>query len=274
MKKFTKSLVVLALGSSSLMANADTFNVGGVTWDALPSDPTFNASLEFTQWFTTGNTTGISDTNGSMDVGSVVNPVGATFEELVGVGEILAINSASFCGSCELTFSFGGIFAEAGGTELDFSTGWINVYVDNTVSTNFLNTGLRSAWDIGAAEVQSEIDKATDGDLWLSMSVANGAFSPTVGYVSGNISMNLNTEAGLAAEAFDSNNVGGFQFVDLFDAVGSSLGAAFTEYQDGVFISTTSTGSIIANPVSTPASLGLFGGALILLGASVRRKAK
>jgi hypothetical protein len=273
MKKFTKSLVALALGVSSLTVNADTVSAGGVTWDSLPTTPSFNASLEFTQWFTTDNTTTMTDYNGSVDVGGVVNPTGVTTEELVGVGEILAINSAPFCGSCELTFSFGGIFADGTG-DFDFDSGWINVYVDTPVSTNFQNTSLASSW--GTPGLQGDIDNAVDGDLWLSLSVEDGTYSETSGYVSGNISLNMNAEDGLASDIFDSNNTFGFDIFsnELFDAVGSSLGASFTEFRNGVYISTTSTGSIIANPVSTPASLGLFGGALILLGASVRRKTK
>lgn len=276
MKTLTKSLLVTSLGALSLSAQAATMSVGGVTWDALPTEPTFNASLEFTQWFTTGNTSVRTTQNGSVDVSQVVSPVNPGTAELVGVGEILAINSDSFCGSCELTFSFGGIFGDGNGG-LNFNQSWVNVYIDANTSTNFQNTTLRSLWDDpDPSALQSEIDEAVDGGTpWLSLSVADGIFSTTGGYVSGSLSLNMDAQDGLALEAFDSDNVLGFNVFssDLFDAVGSQLGAAFTEIQNGVFISTTSTGSIIANPVSTPSSLAIFGGALFLIGASVRRKA-
>ena len=276
MKTLTKSLLVSSLGALSLSAQAVTMSTGGVTWEELPSDPGFNASLEFTQWFTTGNTSTRITQNGSLDVSNIVSPVTPGVAELVGVGEILSINSASFCGSCELTFSFGGIFGDNNGG-LNFDQGWVNVYIDSNTASNFQNTTLRSQWDDvtgPTAALQNEINEAVNGDLWLSLSVADGVFTPTLGYVSGNLSINLEAEDGIALYNFNTDDVQGFDFfsTDLFDAVGSQMGASFTEIQNGVFISTTSTGSIIANPVSAPASLAIFGGALFMIGASVRRK--
>jgi len=279
MKKLTKSLIAAGLVLSASNAVAGSISAGGITWDPNATDPRFNAAIEFTQWFTTLNTTTRTDYGSNVATTGLANPLTLTGgEELVGVGEILSINSDSFCNNCELTFSFGGITfndpQQNPSSAFDFTNGWINVYVDKPLATDHQNTNIPAVWTTPA--FATEVGNAVDGDLWLSLGFEDAVFFGVP--FSGTINAGLMVEdtGGLAkAEAvFDQDSiVSPFFGTDLFDALGTNFSTTFGKLlTDGVLVSDTGSGNLTANPVSSPATLAIFGIGLMGVGFASRRK--
>lgn len=143
-----KGLVVgLAALGFSMSAQASPINVGGVVWDP---DNLFDLTV------------GSNLVEDQLDVGAGV-------VELRGAGKVSGLNGETvvnnFCPGCELTFTFGGYMfdqaqANAGdptATDLGFTGGWINFYVDHTPDYD-ANNALATAGDEGGANA-----------LWLRM---------------------------------------------------------------------------------------------------------
>lgn len=143
MNTFKKSLFAGAAAlAMSMTAQAGDINVGGVIWD--PDSP-FDAEIK---------------------TDLLEKAIANVGDMLEGIGQVSKLNALNnFCPSCELTFEFGGfelqsaVFnAISGETDLRFSDGWVNFYVQDINAVDFSSYGLG-------------LDKsaATDGDLWLSL---------------------------------------------------------------------------------------------------------
>lgn len=143
MNTFKKGLLAGAAAlTMSMTAQAANINVGGVVWDV---DSPFDAEIK-------------------TDI--LEKPISTVGDMLEGIGQVSKLNGLNtFCATCELTFEFGGfeltsaIFNPISGeSDLSFTGGWVNFYVQDTGSVGFTSYGLG-------------LDKttATDGDLWLSL---------------------------------------------------------------------------------------------------------
>lgn len=143
MKKFNKGLLAGAAALAfSMTTQAANITVGGVTWD--PSSP-FDAEIK---------------------TDLLEKPIANIGDMLEGIGQVSKLNGLiSFCSTCELTFEFGGfelVSADfnpiSGITDLGFTDGWVNFYVQDTAAVDFTSYALG-------------LDKTTanDGDLWLSL---------------------------------------------------------------------------------------------------------
>ena len=118
----------------------------------------------------------------NIKVGNVFeNQITNPGDPLGGYGEVAFVNGTTdFCaggapGSCELTFRFGGYSVKhISPTEVVFTGGWVNFYVDQTPDFQIP----------GAASDAAAIAAATDGDLWLTLAGHTSAY-PTSGFGAG-----------------------------------------------------------------------------------------
>ena len=134
----------LALGAWSGSTLATPITVGGVTWDP-------NSLLDL-------NVQALNFRESS--VGSVSNV-------LTGYGMIGSFNGQNqsyFCPGCDLTFTFQYTVSNITGSQVEFNSGFINFFVDNTSSFNTLNP-----------------TTAGIGTPWLTLSGHNGSFLGFVG---------------------------------------------------------------------------------------------
>ncbi len=195
MNNFKKLVLSSALVLSGAANAGAIMAPGWVSWDPKAAIPNFEGPVVFTQWWTVENDTTRTDYNSAVD-GTAIAPtlanlggtlVGQLIPELVGVGEFnLNLGNAGTpsCASCELTFSFGGIFLtgfEEVGTGtfaqvspgefeeimimlpvIDTDTAWINVYVDNDNPNEFDKDGVIDT--ASAIDIDAEIEDAVDGD--------------------------------------------------------------------------------------------------------------
>ena len=253
MNKYLKILGAAAILSSSSFA-AQAVTVGGVTWD--PDHP-----LDFS------------------GVTAVVHQDVDASGVLSGYGRITTLNgqpSSDFCSGCELTFVYGG-YTPGGGAvilpgdavSIDYSGGFLNMYVDITPDAPLTDHTLLTAANTGS-------DGGANA-LWLSTvgHAGVGGFSligTAVGPVGDPVTLSglgrLDVTGGLAQVYVDtdtiSDTIGGF--ADF------SFSTSFT-----IRVSPTSadgSGNFQGlSVVPEPASLGIF--ALGLLGmAGFARKRK
>lgn len=237
--KLVKTLVAAAaLAVSSFTAQASVINVGGVQWDP-ESGFDFTAKFDFNQWF-----------NGN---------------ELTGIGEFYKLNNTNpnvFVPNGELTFQFGG-FNLVNGV---FTNGWLKVY------TGF---GLDDDYDAGVntGAVASDITKATNGTLWLSLVSSYNQFTSDFPnaqnpFLSGQLTVNWNVivNQGTAWSNFNTNT----------QAAGTDLfSRASATFQVGQSIATLGNGSLIGDSIAAPSSLAVLGlGLLGVAGVARRKQAK
>jgi hypothetical protein len=309
MKKLALA-ATLAVACASANAGVVTA-AGGVYWDALAGQPNFEATVDYTQWWTTDNTaTG-------QDVGGVVNssvsangvvPSTANFltllgngesPELVGVGEFF-MNSSNggnpSCASCEMTFAFGGVFLESivtdtvtiGGATfpvqvpvINTDNAWLNLYLDTANPTEF---DVSFAATATAATMGTEVAEATNGSLWLSTMLQDFAYTPDTSsqlfgqpLAKGSSSFFAAVTGGIA-----QNNFLGF-FVgsdgSLNEASTQGLTSNFSDANDTIFANQniyalSGDGTVQAATVSAPSTIAFMGLGLFGLAFAARRRNK
>lgn len=248
MKLKNASYALAIAGSLVLAAPASAFVVNGVTVNQDITGATFA-------------TTSIYETS-----------VSAVGQVLSGYGRINDITgNSAFCAGCELTFRINNYVVTAiSPTEVRFSGGTIDVYVDYTPDFNPNLTGNQA----------TDIANATDGTLWLSLAghtaLLNGIPSnlratgqitgPNINFFGGGL---LDVTGGTAGAFFNTNLVadglGGLADFD-FTSSGSN--------QNSLPQIPLRGSADLRNPgtIPEPGSLALLGLALLGAGAATRRR--
>jgi len=225
--------------------------------------------------------------NGSLFENSIAN-IG---DELTGYGRIDSINglaSSSFCvtAGCELTYQFGGFTVvnnttvPGAGFTVDFSNGWVKMYLGIGATTNFNPfTSASKAADIAAA---------TDGTLWLTLQghtfqdsnsgrsgtlLGNGyQASPSSVFGSGHALLDVATvdgSAGLANAYFDRNAVTD----GLSGHTDMDINASFSNLGIPPHGQTPVAGSVsLAAPVPEPESFAMMLVGLAVVGVAAKHR--
>lgn len=287
-----KLLLATAMLAASSAANAGVVSAaGGVSWEVDGGLPNFSATIDFTQWWTVTNTTGVADLNTAVSA-ETISPTlssiagaqaGGQAPELVGAGKFNLGNGLGEpnCNGCELTFSFGGLFFDPqnANAPIDSTNGWLNIYVD------YAQTG--GAFDEAAmdnfADAADHAARAVDGDLWLSLNLRDFQYYADPAYaaigeplISGTTLFYGEVIGGIAESNFISDFFAGayeadaFGLASTFDdnsrAPTSPAGLNVSEY------SVRGSGNVEAATVSAPSTIAMFGLALVGLGAMTRRR--
>jgi hypothetical protein len=203
-----KLLVATSLLLASASANAGVINAaGGVSWKDIPDTlVNFSTVTSFTQWWTNGGPSGVSNTAGTLLPTAMYDAApntlalaaaGATdFPELVGIGSLVTLpttliefagNGEPTCNGCQLTYAFGGFKFTTTGFNADDA--WLNVYLDTSPGSalDAVNSRVDISSLTGAqtdrtdaendAIAMQQIEKAVNGTLWLSMDIEDFVFS-------------------------------------------------------------------------------------------------
>ena len=281
-----KLLLATAMLAASSAANAGVVSAAnGVSWEVDGGLPNFSATIDFTQWWTISNTTGLTD-YGTAVSGVSIDPTLASIAgaqangdapELVGAGKFNLGNGVGEpnCNGCELTFSFGGLFfdPQTPAAPIDSSAGWLNIYVDYTQVGGVFDEGLIE--DAAAAATQSA--NAVDGDLWLSLELRDFEYYADPAYAAINEPLLSGTTlffGEVVGGAAQSNFISDF-FVGAYEADAFGLASTFDDnsrapQNSGDLnvsqYSVRGSGNVEAATVSSPSSIALFGLALVAVG--------
>lgn len=287
-----KLLLATAMIAASSAANAGVVSAaGGVSWEVDGGLPNFSATIDFTQWWTVTNTTGVADVNTAVSA-DTISPTLASIStayqngqapELVGAGKFNLGNGLGEpnCNGCELTFSFGGLLFDPvnPAAPIDSTNGWLNIYVDYAQVDGAFDEGqmtnLTTSTDHAA--------RAVDGDLWLSLNLRDFKYYADPAYVdlgeplvSGTSLFFGNVIGGMA----ESNFISDF-FLGTYEADAFGLASTFDDNSRapttpaGLNISNYSvrgSGNVEAATVSAPSTIAMFGLALVGVGAMARRR--
>lgn len=170
--KFTNYLAAGALLLGSSAAYATPITVGGVTYDPIANGGMAGA-FKFQQWYADASsyTTDVDGITTLLD-GNAVTP-GAGFLTGVGLfdeiefarnlfGNIGFPSELNYCTGCVLTFSFGGLVAQApsasGIINFNTSQSWLNVYFQEPIPFTSVN-----------ANSYLNVNGFQNGPLWASM---------------------------------------------------------------------------------------------------------
>ncbi len=248
MNKFMKVIGAASLFLASAGVSASVINVGGVTWDP-------DAVNDFS------GVTAVTHQDFDQTTG-----------EITGYGNITTLNGlaqAGFCSGCELTFQFGGFLPTGGsvlpsvGSTINYSGGWMNIFVDHTPDAPLNDHSLLTQANTGS-------DGGANA-LWLSLVGDESAGTSFVGTVIGDFDLMsglgfFNVAGGLAQENLDTNQV---------DHNGNNADLRFTS-SFAINVSSQSadgSGNFSGDSIPEPTSLALLGLGLLGFGVA-RRKAK
>jgi hypothetical protein len=259
MKLVQKLAAVTLIAASSFAAQATQIaSVAGVTWDTNHKGFTsidFISLGNFTQWY--GTSAGTPTTGTNLD--AVVTP-GTLGSYLQGAGVINSFNgqnSGFVCASCQLTFTFGGLKFDGNvandGSLFDIAasknSAFFNLY--SRATNNFTHS----------FQSETELQRATNGTLFLGMQLVNlverAGFTPASGF----IDSYYKATGGAAAWNFDTNTQ--LFKSDIWFTASASL-------QGGTFLS--GNGTAIGDSISAPSSLAVLGLGLLGLAGVARRK--
>jgi len=259
MKLVQKLAAVTLIAASSFAAQATQItSVAGVTWDTDHlgfTSEDFISLGNFTQWYGTSAGSPTTGTN----LNAVVAP-GTVGSFLQGAGVINSFNGQSsgfVCASCQLTFTFGGLKFDGNvandGSLFDVaaskSSAFFNLY--SRATNNFTHS----------FQSETELQRATDGVLFLGMKMVNmleqAGFTPASGF----LDSYWNATSGAAAWNFDTNTE--LFKTDIWFTASASL-------QGSRFLS--GNGTAVGDSISAPSSLAVLGLGLLGLAGVARRK--
>ncbi|WP_026377133.1 hypothetical protein [Aestuariibacter salexigens] len=312
MKKFLMATAATALLSANAVASINfpggVSLIPDTSLDLDQGDGNFSEDFRFIQWWDNSATAASADaltTLNPLDAANwSLNGIGRIGTSDTGTGEL-------YCASCELTVQFGGIglaFIEIDNPALTAllgpnytqqqlealanligapttvlapdlvlsSSSFLNVYIDQTPDFDIgsvMNDGTVSAAEIAAA---------TNDDLWLKLSFQDIDVNPdnfgdgVFGLSNANTQFALNVVrdgTALAQDNFVDNVIRDLSlgFDDFVDLIGFDLGAVFNNGGSDLYAS-NGAGTFSGVAVSAPASLGMVGLSLLLVGAAARRR--
>ncbi len=302
---FKKLLIAASLVASMNVVADPILLPGGVS---VPNPATPNASngtgnivntLEFVQFF--------KDDNGEVVNLGDVGPNGVN--SLTGFGTLLSEgNPGDFlCPSCSLAFEFGGLGIEAGLVDFedfDPQTGqfetiqipgfvfnpqnsFFNVYIVDEINVSLTDLLTDGAGNLNQTASDDFIDETND-TLFLSGVFSEVNYNPDFN-INGNFALG-GLGAGSLTAGVDINDLAPGEGIAngnvlsdtvtqagtlsaMFDAVAFSLSSTFFGTSGDILtVAQENDGNLSANVVSTPATLGLFGLALMGMGLVRRNK--